>query len=82
MFPMTEASDTLDCVGLYCPQPLFETKQAIDKLGPGEVLEVFADDPAAEEDLKRFCKRTGHELLLYEKLEDGVQRFLIRRKST
>ena len=79
---MTEVNETLDCVGLYCPQPLFETKQAIDKVGPGEVLEIFADDPAAEEDLKRFCKRTGHELLSYEKLEDGVQRFLIRRRSS
>ena len=79
---MTEVNETLDCVGLYCPQPLFETKQAIDKVGPGEVLEVYADDPAAEEDLKRFCKRTGHELLSYEKLEDGVQRFLVRRKSS
>lgn len=79
---MTDVNETLDCVGLYCPQPLYETKQAIDKIGPGEVLEVLADDPAAEEDLKRFCKRTGHELLSYERLEDGVQRFLIRRRSS
>ncbi|MFX1262886.1 MAG: sulfurtransferase TusA family protein, partial [Promethearchaeota archaeon] len=47
----------------------------------GEVLELLADDPAAEEDIKRFCKRTGHELLSFERLEDGTQRFLIRRKE-
>jgi TusA-related sulfurtransferase len=76
-----EPAETLDCVGLYCPQPLFQTREAIDKLRVGEVLEVLADDPAAEEDLKAFAKRTGNEIVLYEKQKDGVQRFLIRRKK-
>lgn len=76
-----EVDDTLDCMGLYCPEPLFQTREAIDKLKPGEVLEVLSDDPAAEEDLKRFAKRTGHTLVRYEKYEDGAQRFLIRRKE-
>lgn len=79
---MSERPDeTLDCVGLYCPQPLFQTREAIDALGPGEVLELLADDPAAEEDIKRFAKRTGHTLLSFERLEDGVQRFLLKKKS-
>lgn len=73
--------ELLDCVGLFCPQPLFQTKQAIESLKGGQVLEVLADDPAAEEDLKRFCKRTGHELISIKRLPDGVQRILIRRKS-
>ncbi|MFQ5832342.1 MAG: sulfurtransferase TusA family protein [Candidatus Thorarchaeota archaeon] len=76
-----EPVKTLDCLGLYCPQPLFQAREAIDSIGPGEVLEMLADDPAAEEDIKRFCKRTGHELLSFERLEDGTQRFLIRRKE-
>ncbi|MHA2230306.1 MAG: sulfurtransferase TusA family protein [Candidatus Thorarchaeota archaeon] len=49
-----EIDKTLDCMGLYCPEPLFQTREAIDKLKPGEVLEVLSDDPAAEEDLKRL----------------------------
>jgi TusA-related sulfurtransferase len=76
-----EPVESLDCVGLYCPQPLFQTREAIDGLKPGEILEMIADDPAAEEDIKRFAKRTGNELLLFERLEDGVQRFLIRKKE-
>jgi len=76
-----EPAETVDCVGLFCPQPLFQTREAIDKLKVGEILEVLADDPAAEEDLKVFAKRTGNELILYEKQEDGVQRFLIRKKK-
>ncbi|MFX1330351.1 MAG: sulfurtransferase TusA family protein [Promethearchaeota archaeon] len=76
-----EPVETLDCIGLFCPQPLFQTREAIDSIAAGEVLELLADDPAAEEDIKRFCKRTGHELLSFERLEDGTQRFLIRRKE-
>ncbi|MHA1907592.1 MAG: sulfurtransferase TusA family protein [Candidatus Thorarchaeota archaeon] len=74
--------ESLDCVGLYCPQPLFETREAIDQLEPGQVLELLADDPAAEEDIKRFAKRTGHTVISYERMADGVQRFLLRRKES
>ena len=73
--------EILDCVGLFCPQPLFQTREALDALQPGELLEVMADDPGAEEDIKRFVKRTGHTLVSYQRLEDGVQRFWIRKKS-
>ena len=76
-----EPVESLDCVGLFCPQPLFQTREAIDGLKPGEVLEMLSDDPAAEEDIKRFAKRTGNFLLSFERLEDGVQRFLIKKKE-
>ena len=69
---------TLDCVGLFCPEPLFQTRQKIDEIEVGDVLEVFADDPAAEEDLTRFCKRTGHQLLKLEKTTEGFH-FLIKK---
>ncbi|MGZ4946985.1 MAG: sulfurtransferase TusA family protein, partial [Halobacteriota archaeon] len=32
-------------VGLYCPVPLFKTREGIDSIKIGEVLEVLADDP-------------------------------------
>jgi len=69
---------TLDCIGLYCPEPLFQTRESIDAIEIGEVLEVIADDPAAEEDLKRFAKRAGHEVVELEN-EDGELRILLRR---
>lgn len=70
---------TLDCIGLFCPEPLFQTRGAIDSIAVGEILEVLADDPAAEEDIKRFVKRTGHELLALENSGDRL-RFLIKKK--
>ena len=74
----TKPNKTIDCIGLYCPQPLFQTREGIDSIAVGEVLEVLADDPAAEEDIKRFAKRTGHELIVIEKKDDRL-RFLIRK---
>lgn len=69
---------SLDCVGLYCPEPVFRTRLELDKMHVGEVLEVLADDPAAEEDIKSLTKRTGHELLSLSKKE-GILRFLIKK---
>jgi tRNA 2-thiouridine synthesizing protein A len=68
----------LDCVGLYCPMPIAMTKEEIENVQIGQVLKVEADDPAAEEDIKRWAKRTGHELLRFEK-DEGILIFYIRR---
>ena len=73
-----QANQILDCIGLYCPMPVIRTKQEMDKLAVGETLEVLADDPAAEEDLKAWAKRTGHKILEIEKINEGL-RFLIKK---
>ncbi|MFC1486811.1 sulfurtransferase TusA family protein [Thermoproteota archaeon] len=78
MSNQTKPDRNLDCVGLYCPEPVFRTRQEIDKLGVGEILEVIADDPAAEEDIPRLVKRLGLELLeLHE--ENGEFHFIIKK---
>ena len=69
----------IDCLGLYCPEPIFRTRMALDEMESGEVLSVLADDPAAEEDLKRLVKRLGHELLSLEVEGDEIN-ILIRKK--
>lgn len=40
---------TLDCVGLYCPKPVFRTRVEQDRMNVGEMFEVLADDPASQE---------------------------------
>ncbi len=69
---------TLDCIGLYCPDTLFKTSEKMGNLQIGEVLEVLADDPAAEEDIKSFVKHTGYEMLSFEKNDDQM-RFVIKK---
>jgi len=68
----------LDCVGLYCPMPIAQTKQEIDRLEEGQLLKVEADDPAAEEDIKRWAKRVGHEVLKFEK-QGTIMTFYIKK---
>jgi TusA-related sulfurtransferase len=51
---------------------------ALDDMQVGEVLEVLADDPAAEEDIKSLVKRLEQQLLNINK-EGGTLRFLIKK---
>jgi tRNA 2-thiouridine synthesizing protein A len=74
----TNPDKTLDCTGLYCPEPVFRTRLSLDELEVGQVLKVTADDPAAEEDIKRLVKRLGHEMVSFQSDEDEVE-FLIRK---
>ena len=68
----------LDCLGLYCPEPIFRTRLMLDEMDVGEVLEVTADDPAAEEDIRRLVARLGHEVLSLESEGDNIK-ILIRK---
>jgi len=63
---------------LFCPEPVFRTKIAIEKMQTGDVLTVKADDPAAEEDISRWVSRTGHELVEMKK-NDSVIEFTIKK---
>lgn len=78
MSDLESPAKSLDCIGLYCPEPLFQTREAMDEASVGAVVEVLTDDPAAEEDLTRFAKRTGQEILSIEDRGD-YKRFLIRK---
>ncbi len=73
-----EPKTVVDTIGLYCPEPIFRLRTAMDALKAGEVLELTADDPAAEEDVKRWAKRTNNEILDLKK--DGeILTFRIRK---
>jgi len=60
----------IDCVGLYCPEPVFNTRLAIDEMQIGETIEVSADDPAAESDIQNLVKHLGQEIVSINK--DGA----------
>jgi TusA-related sulfurtransferase len=71
----------LDCIGLFCPEPIFRTRMELDTMAEGEILEVTADDPAAEEDIARLARRLGHEILDVRK-EGGKVVFLIKKTGS
>ncbi len=76
--PEEDYDEELDCVGLFCPMPIAQTKEKIDTLDVGHVLRIEADDPAAEEDIKAWAKRTGHEILSFKK-EGTILTFYIKK---
>ncbi len=80
MMHLTEqkADRVLDCIGLFCPVPVFRTREEIGKMAVGEILAVLADDPAAEEDIRSWAKRTGHEIVELRKESDHI-RILVRK---
>jgi len=71
-------SRTLDCVGLYCPEPIFRTRLELDQMEEDAILEVIADDPGAEEDIPRLVNKLGHQILEVRKEGDKLV-FLIRK---
>jgi tRNA 2-thiouridine synthesizing protein A len=68
----------LDCLGLYCPEPVFQTRLAMDELVIGATLEVVADDPAAESDIQSLVKHLGQEIVSSTK-EGSSIRILIKK---
>lgn len=74
-----EYDSLLDTRGLFCPEPIFEVRNLSESLEVGQCFKVLADDPAAEEDITRFAKRTGHKILEFEKNDDGTLRFIIEK---
>jgi TusA-related sulfurtransferase len=75
-----QAHRIVDCIGLYCPVPVLNTRQEMDKLAVGQILEVLADDPAAEADLTAWAKRSGQRMLTIERTSEGM-RFLIQKQK-
>ncbi len=75
---LTQPNRTLDCLGLFCPEPVFRVRMELDDMKVGEVLEVLADDPAAEEDIKSLCKRLEQQILSMSK-EGNTLRFIIKK---
>ncbi len=73
------ANQTLDCIGLYCPMPIFKTAQKIKELKSGEVLEVIADDKGIKQDLPAWCRTTGNECLGLEE-KDGEFHVFVKKK--
>ncbi len=74
-----KADQTLDCVGLYCPMPIFKTAQKIKELKTGEVLEVVADDKGIKKDMPAWCETTGHESLGMEEKEGEIKVYVKKK---
>jgi tRNA 2-thiouridine synthesizing protein A len=78
---MTVANITqrVDARGLSCPLPIVRTAIAIKAMQSGELVEVLATDPGSTKDFDAWSRTTGHQLV-ESSVQDGVFRFVLRRK--
>ena len=74
----SKPNKTLDCLGLYCPEPVFKTRLELDDMKAGELLEVLADDPAAESDIRSLVKNLEQELVSVSK-DGNTVRIVIKK---
>jgi len=74
-----DVNETLDVQGLNCPMPVVKTKQAVDGLGGGDVLEVVATDPGSMSDIAGWAEATGDVELVDQFDEGDAYRHLVRK---
>ena len=56
-------SETLDCRGMKCPQPVLKVAILARNLAPGTLLEVQADCATFPEDIRKWCDKLGKVLV-------------------
>lgn len=74
----------LDITGLICPMTFVRTKLTLEKLTPGDVLEVHLKGEEPLENVPRSARQHGHTVLSLEPLTGGtagIHRLLIRRED-
>jgi len=69
---------TLDARGLCCPMPSVKTALELERMGPGEVLEVLTDDPVSKKDLPVWAESTGN-MVLDIKEEERTIRIYVKK---
>jgi len=77
---MEDTLQTLDLLGLRCPVPVLKANEEINRLAPGQTIELIADDPACLRDIPAWVKHSGHKLLKFCKDGDRLQ-FLIQKEG-
>ncbi|MAY37391.1 sulfurtransferase TusA family protein [Spongiibacter sp.] len=75
---MSEIAERLDARQLDCPLPLLKAKQALNRMGSGEVLEVLATDAGSQRDFAVFARQSGN-TLLEQSERDGEFRYVLQK---
>jgi dissimilatory sulfite reductase (desulfoviridin) alpha/beta subunit/TusA-related sulfurtransferase len=71
----------LDLLGVCCPMNFVRTKLALDKIKPGERLEILLDDGEPIVNVSRSVKDEGHRVLNVAP-ENGHFRLLVEKRQT
>lgn len=73
-----EFDQEIDARSLLCPLPVLKARKRLKGMGPGQVLKLVADDPAAVIDVPHFCTEQGYELLDVVAGDAGIRAYFIK----
>lgn len=78
--PSTDApiALSLDCTDLLCPLPVYKAGVALNRMEPGEVLELICTDPGSLADIPALARQRGDILLRVED-QGSRQVFLVEK---
>lgn len=69
---------TVDCRGETCPVPLVETRKAIRKASPGDIIEVIGTHPSSKKEIPLAVQALNLTILEIRE-EEGVWTIRIQR---
>lgn len=70
----------LEVMGMVCPFPLVEAKEAIKEINIGDELEVQFDCTQGTESIPRWAAEEGHEVTAYEQVGEAAWTITIKKK--
>jgi tRNA 2-thiouridine synthesizing protein A len=75
---MTMATQTLNCLGLKCPQPILKLTVLARQLAAGTQLEITADCVEFPADIKKWCSKQGKPLISLVEYAPGKHKALVQ----
>jgi tRNA 2-thiouridine synthesizing protein A len=70
----------LDARGRRCPLPILDLARALPEVAVGETITVEADDPAADPDIRAWCRLREQEFVGVRTAADGTPGYVVRRR--
>lgn len=74
-------NSTLDITSETCPMTFVRVRLALDRLSPGQILEVLMKGEEPRRNVPRTATEQGHAVLRQDDLAGGITRLLLRRKN-
>ncbi|MFC6962050.1 sulfurtransferase TusA family protein [Halocatena marina] len=77
-----KTAEVLDTTGQNCPMPVVKTKQTIDQLEEGAILEVLATDPGSMSDLAGWAAATSDVELIEQDERSEIFTHYVRKTDS
>jgi len=74
-----KADKVLNLKRFSCPIALLKTKKALEKIKPGQILQIIASDPGSRTYIPGLGRRNGNEFLGMTTKHKGLVSFFIRK---